>query len=290
MKFKSFLILLLVTIFPVVSNATELEIIATNTLIATSVPSLSFSEPLPASFTSDQLFDRMEKKSETINAIEAEVELYDKISTSTVTLRVKSPDKFSIIFADGSSSVFFNGNKLWIYIKQLNECFYHYSEPSPWYEKFNFIKSVFEPKKIFMNMTRGTLKAIFEIEAVKRENTADGDYLYYLKLTPKFKDIFIQVFELGFYKAIFSEKLYLPVKVEEYDSKGDLKSILSVKSYKMNGEVPDNLFEYNNDTNAVFMPISIVIMQKFEDYKDKLMKKIDETTESLKKSFLNWGF
>ena len=289
MKIKILLILLLITIFPVVSNATELVIIATDTAIATST-SLTFSEPLPASFTVDQLFDRMEKKSETINAIEAEVELYDKISTSTVTLRVKSPDKFSIVFSDRSSSVYFNGNKLWIYIKELNECFYHFSEPNPWLDKLGFFTTMFEPKKIFVNMTRGTLKAIFEIESVKREKTTDNDYRYHLKLTPKFKDIFIQVFELGYYEAIFSEKIYLPVEVKEYDSKGTLKSTLSVNSYKMNGNVQDDLFEFKNETNAVFMPISIVIMQKFEDYKDKLMKKIDDTTESLKNSILKWSF
>ncbi len=288
MKLKYFLILLLITIFPAICNATELEIIASGTISASSTA--IFTEPLPASFTADQLFDRMEKKSETINAIESEVELYDKVSTSTVTLRVKSPDKFSIIFADGSSSVFFNGNKLWIYIKQLNECFYHFSEPSPWLDKLGFITSMFDPKKLFVNMTRGTLKALFQIESIKRENTPDNDYHYHLKLTPKFKDIFIQVFELGYYEAIFSEKIYLPVEVKEYDSNGNLKSILSVKSYKMNSEVPDNLFEYKNETDAKFMPISIVIMQKFEDYKDKLMKKIDDTTESLKKSILNWSF
>ena len=284
MRIKIFIIFLLVILFPVAGIATEVN------NAATSSANIEFQNPLPASFTADMLFDRMEKKSETINAIESAVELYDKISTSSVILRVKSPDKFSITFSDGSSSVYFNGSKLWIYIKTLNECFYHFSDSSPWFDKWNFIITMFEPKKLFVNMTRSTLSALFEITAVKREKASDGDYHYYLKLTPKLKTVFIEVFELGYYEAVFSEKIYLPIKVNEYDSKGNLKSTLFVKSYKMNENVPDEMFEYQNTTNAILMPISIVIMQKFEDYKDKIMKKLEDAKNSVTNSILNWSF
>ena len=283
MKNKLIAIFMLLMI-PVISMATEIKITASSTNV------IEYKDPLPASFTSNMLFDRMEKKSESINAIESDVELYDKVSTSSVILRVKSPDKFSITFTDGSSSVYFNGKKLWIYIKNLNECFYHFSDSSPLLDKWYFITSMFDPKKLFVNLTRNTLSAIFEIEAVKREKMPDGDYHYYLKLTPKLKSIFKEVFELGYYEAVFSEKLYLPVKVNEYDPTGVLKSSLFVKSYKMNENVPDEMFEYQNTTDAVLMPISIVIMQKFEQYKDTVMKKLEDAKNSLKNSILNWSF
>ncbi len=268
----------------VTSMATEINL----SYSATSSSILEFAKPLPASFTVNQLFDRMERKSESIEAIESEVELCDDISTSTVTLRIKSPDKFSIIFSDGSSSVFFNGNNLWIYIKNLNECFYYESESSPFIDKWGIIMAVFNPKKIFVNMTRSTLSAFFSIEAVKREKMKDGDYHYNLKLTPKLS-IFVQIFELGCYEAIFSEKIYLPVKVIEYGSDNKIKSVLSVKSYKINEKIEDKKFEYENTTKADMIPISVVIMQKIEDYKDSIIKKVDKAKEAVKNSFLNWG-
>ena len=291
MKIKCFIFLFIISLIPIAVLATEINVNNNNiTVTASSTLLTEYEAPLPASFTSDQLFDRMEKKSETINAIESEVMLYDNTSSSSVVLRVKSPDKFSITFKDGSTSVYFNGSNLWIYIKDLNECFYHNSDSSPWLNRFNSVVSLFNPKKLFLNMTRDTLKTLFEIEAIKREQMPDNDYHYHLKLSPKFKNILIEVFELGYYEAIFSEKIYLPVEVKEYDPKGKLKSVLSVKSYKINEEVPDESFEYINDTEAIMVPISIVIMQKFEYYKEKVIQKIDETTESLKNSFLNWGF
>ena len=283
MKNKLIAIFMLLMI-PVISMATEIKVTASSTNL------IEYKNPLPASFTSNMLFDRMEKKSESITAIESNVELYDKVSTASVILRVKSPDKFSITFTDGSSSVYFNGKKLWIYIKNLNECFYHFSDSSPLLDKWYFITSMFDPKKLFVNLTRNTLSALFVIEAVKREKMPDGDYHYYLKLTPKLKGIFKEVFELGYYEAVFSEKLYLPVKVFEYDTNGVLKSSLTVKSYKMNENVPDEMFEYQNTTDAVLMPISIVIMQKFEQYKDTVMKKLEDAKNSLKNSILNWSF
>lgn len=251
---------------------------------------LTFANPLPASFTVDQLLDRMERKSAGINAIVSEVELSDSLGTVTVTLRVKSPDKFSITFADGSSSVYFNGSKLWIYIKKLNECFYHYSEPSPFWCRYSSLLYYFEPKKLFVNVTRGTLNAIFDIVAVKREELDGNDYHYVLKLTPKLKEIFKRVFELGHYEAVFSEKLYLPVKIIEYDIEGRVKNQLRVNCYKMNTEVSDGLFQYKDTTGAVMVPISIVILQKLDDYKNKVLEEFDKAKEALTNRILNWSF
>ena len=299
MKTKVFIILFSLIVIAVTSFAAEeVKTIASDAITAPSIISLSasstsaisFNEPLTASFTSEQLFDRMEKKSESINAIESNVVLSDSIGTSAVTLRVKGPDKFSITFSDGSSSVFFNGTTLWIYIKSVNECFYHTTEKSSIWEKLGSFSSWFNPKMIFVNMTRSTLNALFKIEAVKREKMPDGDYHYHLKMTPKMKEIFIQVFELGYYEVIFSDKLYLPVKVIEYSPEGKMKNTLRVKSYKINEEVADEMFVYKNTSKATLVPISIVILQKFEDYKDKLMKKIEDAKESALNSIMNWSF
>ena len=269
MKLKFYLLFIFVVfLLPLRTNATELNIIDVST---SSICLGDLSSPLTASFTSDQLFDRIENKSEKIEALEADVDLYDYISTFSVTLRIKNPDKFSITFLDGSSSIFFNGLNLWIYIKSLNECFYYISESSPFVNKWNLLMTMFDPKKFLVNMTRNTLTTLFEIKAVKREKISDGDFHYWLRMTPKFKNILIRVFELGYYEAVFSERLYLPIKVIEYDSNDKIKSMLFVKSYKLNEDVPDSSFDYENTTEAKLVPISEVIMQKFEDYKDSLM-------------------
>lgn len=287
MKNTMLLILfMLVTMLPMTSYAIE-----ASDALASSSSLVEYSSPLPASFTVDQLFDRMEERSVSINAISAEVELIDTVGSSTaVTLRVKSPDKFSITFSDKSNGVYFNGTKLWIYIKDLNECFYHFSEPMPWWSKVGGLMSWFEPKKIFVDMTRSSLTAIFDIEPIKREEQPDKDFYYYLKLTPKYKDIYTKIFELGHYEAVFSEKLYLPVKVKEFGPEGKANNHLTVKSYKMNEEVSNDLFEFKNETGAVMMPISVVILQKIEEYRDKAIEQFNKAKEAMTNSILNWSF
>lgn len=287
MKNTMLLILfMLVTMLPMTSYAIE-----ASDALASSSSLVEYSSPLPASFTVDQLFDRMEERSVSINAISAEVELIDAVGSSTaVTLRVKSPDKFSITFSDKSNGVYFNGTKLWIYIKDLNECFYHFSEPMPWWSKVGGLMSWFEPKKIFVDMTRSSLTAIFDIEPIKREEQPDKDFYYYLKLTPKYKDIYTKIFELGHYEAVFSEKLYLPVKVKEFGPEGKANNHLTVKSYKMNEEVSNDLFEFKNETGAVMMPISVVILQKIEEYRDKAIEQFNKAKEAMTNSILNWSF
>lgn len=287
MKNTMLLILfMLVTMLPMTSYAIE-----ASDALASSSSLVEYSSPLPASFTVDQLFDRMEERSVSINAISAEVELIDAVGSSTaVTLRVKSPDKFSITFSDKSNGVYFNGTKLWIYIKDLNECFYHFSEPMPWWSKVGGLMSWFEPKKIFVDMTRSSLTAIFDIEPIKREEQSDKDFYYYLKLTPKYKDIYTKIFELGHYEAVFSEKLYLPVKVKEFGPEGKANNHLTVKSYKMNEEVSNDLFEFKNETGAVMMPISVVILQKIEEYRDKAIEQFNKAKEAMTNSILNWSF
>ncbi len=280
------IILMLATLLPTSSYALE-----ANDAIASASSQLVNSAPLPASFTVNQLFDRMEERSVSINAISADVELIDTVGSSTaVTLRVKGPDKFSITFSDKSNSVYFNGTKLWIYIKDLNECFYHFSEPMPWWSKIGGLMSWFEPKKIFVDMTRSTLTTIFDIEPMKREALLGNDYYYYIRLTPKYKDICAKIFELGYYEAAFSEKLYLPVKVKEFGPDGKAKNQLNVNSYKMNEEVSDDLFEYKNETCAVMMPVSVVILQKIEEYRDKAIEKFNKAKEAMTNSILNWSF
>lgn len=287
MKNTMLLILfMLVTMLPMTSYAIE-----ASDALASSSSLVEYSSPLPASFTVDQLFDRMEERSVSINAISAEVELIDAVGSSTaVTLRVKSPDKFSITFSDKSNGVYFNGTKLWIYIKDLNECFYHFSEPMPWWSKVGGLMSWFEPKKIFVDMTRSSLTAIFDIEPIKREEQPDKDFYYYLKLTPKYKDIYTKIFELGHYEAVFSEKLYLPVRVKEFGPEGKANNHLTVKSYKMNEEVSNDLFEFKNETGAVMMPISVVILQKIEEYRDKAIEQFNKAKEAMTNSILNWSF
>ena len=207
----------------------------------------------------------------------------------TVSVYKKTKNWLGITKWTKVKDVFFNGSKLWIHMSRLNETFYHYTEPSPWFSKLSTLTNWFDPKKIFVNMTRGTLKALFEISAVKSEKQSDGDFQYTLKLTPKMKEIFKSIFEIGYYEATFSEKTYLPIKVIEYDTNNKEKTRLSVNSHKINNEVADELFEYKNTTKAVMMPITVVIMQKIEDYRDKAIEKMNKAAESMKSRFLNWS-
>ncbi|NLF98394.1 MAG: hypothetical protein GX569_16805, partial [Candidatus Riflebacteria bacterium] len=127
------------------------------------------------SMTAESLFDIMEKRSEKINAMSARVELSNEHASKIVTLSIKNPDKFAIEFDDGSVMAFFNGQNLWIYVKVINEVFYHFSESQGFMASYT---SWFSPKKIFTSLTRKTLFSLFEVSLIKSEDRGDS-FTYY---------------------------------------------------------------------------------------------------------------
>ena len=70
--------------------------------LAQIAPVTASEKALVASISVDSLFDSMEKCADQINAISASVILQNSAASKSVTLSIKSPDKFAIIFADGS--------------------------------------------------------------------------------------------------------------------------------------------------------------------------------------------
>ncbi|MDD3147949.1 MAG: hypothetical protein PHD82_11640 [Candidatus Riflebacteria bacterium] len=240
-----------------------------------------------ASFTAEALFDSMEKRSENITAMAGRVVMQNSADSKEVTLSIKSPDKFSIIFADGSVKVFFNGQKLWIYVVAINEVFYHFSDSSGFVASYF---SWFNPKKLFTNLTRKTLFSFFNIEPVGSEAQAGGERLYHLKFNPKMESVFRRVFDIGYYEMVFTSRNYLPVSVTEFDQKGEPRGFLKVLEYRLNEEIADECFDFQVPDDAVMVPVSVVLAHKLEEYATAVMGRLGEVAENMKNRILNWSF
>ena len=239
------------------------------------------------SMTVESLFDIMEKRTEKINAMSARVELSNKHASKIVTLSIKNPDKFAIEFDDGSVMAFFNGQNLWIYVKVINEVFYHFSESQGFMASYT---SWFSPKKMFTSLTRKTLFSLFEVSLLKSENRGDSFTYYWLKFVPKMKSVFKTVFEVGHYHMIFSTSNYLPVEVVEFDDKGKERGRLKVIEYKLNDLLPDSYFDYIPPESAAMVPITVVLAQKIEESAKAIVERLREAAGKLTDRLWNWSF
>lgn len=242
--------------------------------------SLNAAEPIQnniATITVDGLFDKMEKKTETINSVSVEVELTNGNEASKARLLIKNPDKFAIEFSDGSYKVYFNGTKLWIYIKELNEVFYHEVAGNNLFSKMDFIN----PRKIFTKLTRATLFTLFNIKLISQSKTNE-DAEYVLDFVPKLEGVFKKLFNAKKYWITFSEKNYLPIKVVEFDKNAKQKGVLKVLEYKINTDLIDSNFNFVPDSKTALIPLAVVIAQKIEQYLDDLKGKAVDKIKNIK--------
>lgn len=241
----------------------------------------------PDPVTAEKLFDAMEKRSEKIDALMARVELGNQHVSKIVTLSIKNPDKFAIEFDDGSVMVFFNGKNLWIYVKSINEVFYHFAESQGFMASyFNW----FSPRKLFTSLTRKTLFSLFDVALFKTETVSNEETCYWLKFTPKMKTVFKTVFAVGHYHMMFSTVNYLPCEVVEFSQNGLERGRLKVLVYKLNELLPDSYFDYNPPESAVMVPISVVIAQKIEQSAALFADRIKEAAGKIKDYIWNWSF
>jgi len=240
-----------------------------------------------ARFTPEQLFDAMEKSTQRINALRAVVELSNSGGSKEVTLSVKNPDKFAIIFSDGTIQTYFNGQRLWIYLQAINEVFYHYSDQA---ESVSSYFSFFSPRKIFTNMTRKSLFALFKVTSQGKIINDKGQTLFRLNFVPKMQAVFKKIFEIGNYLMYFSETDFLPVEVVEFAPDGKERGRLKVVRYDINEQIDDADFNFVPPEGAVLVPIKVVIAQKIEEYARSVVESIEKAAGSLKKSLWDWSF
>ena len=240
-----------------------------------------------AEFSVAELFDLMEQRSEKINALMARITMQNSGHDREVTLSIMNPDKFAVVFADGSSQVFFNGQKLWIHIAAVNEVFYHFSDSR---SSLMSYFSWFNPKKIFTSLTRKTLFSLFHITPLKREKISETEELFFLRFSPKMESVFRDVFDVGFYEMAFSGKSYLPVEVVEYDRHGAERGRLKVISYSLNEDIAEAYFDYAVPEGAIMVPITVVLAQKLEECAEAVLSRVGKAAEDLKKRIMNWSF
>lgn len=241
-----------------------------------------------ASATANSLFDLMEKRTESITSIRVDVVLENKLHKKNCRLLIMNPDKFAIEFDDSSIQAVFNGKKLWLKIAELKEVFYHFSDSNS--SILSYIP-LFNPAKIFTNLTRKSLFSLFYVSLIEQKtDPAGGKTFYTLKFVPKLKTIFKEVFSIGYYQMIFSDETYLPVEVIEYDPLGNERGRLQVKKYHLNEKIPAASFEFTPPPGYAMVPFTVVFAQKIEQYGDYLANKIGEAAKKMKQTILDWSF
>lgn len=241
----------------------------------------------PASFSAEVLFDKMEKNTDNYQAMSALVELTNAADSRRVTLSIKNPDKFAIVFADASVRACFNGQRLWVYVRAINEVFYHFSDTQSFASSYF---SLINPKKIFTNLTRKTLFSLFSVTPLNQSKQSDGTTLFRLKFVPRMKSVFKQIFDVGHYEMAFSDRNYLPAEVVEFDQKGKERGRLQVIEYRLNEQIADAEFDFEPPEGVVMVPITVVLAQKIEEYARSVVEKIGQAAESFKRSLLDWSF
>jgi outer membrane lipoprotein-sorting protein len=235
-----------------------------------------------------RIFDMMEKRTDKIDTLVVDVVLKNELHHKNCSLSIKSPDKFAIEFDDASIQAFFNGKKLWLKIAEIKEVFYHFTDSN------SFILSyipLFNPAKIFTNLTRTTLLSLFDVELVET-NMAENkkNQLFTLKFTPKMKAVFKEVFSVGHYYMIFSDEDYLPVRVIEFNPEGLERGRLDVVKYRLNISLSSEHFEFVPPPGYALIPLKVVFAQKLEEVGKFFVNKIGEAAGKMKDTILDWGF
>lgn len=246
------------------------------------------STTLLASATADTMFDMMEKRTEKINSIRVEVLLKNNLHSKNCKLLIMNPNKFAIEFDDASIQTFFDGSKLWLKIAELKEVFYHFSDSN---SSFLSYIPLFNPTKIFTNLTRKSLFSLFNVTLTDQQKSSNNNFNFYtLKFVPKMKSVFKEVFSIGHYLMIFSDENYLPVEVIEFDPDGNERGRLIVKQYFINESIPASSFEFTPPPDYTLVPLSVVFAQKLEECGNYILNRIGEAASSMKNTILDWGF
>lgn len=235
------------------------------------------------------LFDAMEKRTEQITSIEVVGELSNNLFTSRARLMIKSPDKFAIEFEDGSIKCFFNGVRLWIYVKEIEEVFYHFSDTD---RSIMSYFSWFSPRRIFTNMTRASLYSLFTVEILGYQ-PAGADQtanVYTLKFTPRLKKLFTQAFQVGYYHMVIADDNFLPIEVAEFANDGLERGRLRVVSCEVNKEIDDSAFTFRVPPRTKMVPIRVVVAQKIQFYTHEVLTELGNAAHKLKTRILNWSF
>lgn len=243
--------------------------------------------------TPETLFSEMETRTEQIFSLVAELELASGSAGIFTTLSIQSPDKFSMDFRDNSLRVVFDGSRLWIYIGSIAEVFYLDTRESGGWAAES-LKSWVNPKKIVSNITRHTLFTLFDIsitgkrhvQATSEMNTHEE---YVIRFTPRGKNVFKRLFNVGYYEMVFSTKNFLPSQVCEYSPEGKVRGVLTVRKYTINRTLPKEKFIFEVPPGVKQIHMSVVIAQKLEESKDMLVESIGKLLQKLREKMLDWG-
>lgn len=242
------------------------------------------------------LFTQMEENTDKIDSLRAEMILISGNILTRVSLAIQSPDKFAMEFVDKSLRVIFDGEKLQVYLESLNEVMtYDAAGSGGWVS--DALRDWINPKKIITQVTRQTLFTLFNVEMLSTtpETTFPGSgtmYLadgYRMRFTPLASTVMKNLFDIGFYEIVFSKEHFLPNRVEEYAPDGKLRGMLYVLGYRINENLPKEMFTFNPPPGTKEVPLIDVIKDRLYHGKDLVIEKIDNFWESFKEKLGNWG-
>lgn len=229
----------------------------------------------------------MESSTETINSLEVKLRVENNLKNSGALLRIKSPDKFAIIFDDGTIECYFNGLRLWVLVDETREVFYHFTDR----ENFLLRSPWFSPARIFKNLTRRTLFRLFDVKLIDSFKCHEsGHTMHILRFEPKISNVFSRLFEVGHYLMTFSTENYLPVEVVEYCMSGNVRGSITVKKVSINAEIDDSKFEYDVPPGTKMIPLRVVIAERVQTITHNVIDDLRNSASDFRERLFNWSF
>lgn len=233
--------------------------------------------------TVTRLFDLVEKRSDKIDSLIADVIMYPAGSTASFPMRmmIQSPDKFSIDFGVGGVQVVFSGEKLWLHIPVLREVFVLDCTSAEGWAAVAF-RDWINPKQMITRVTRTTLVTIFQVAMVDPK-VCPATNAYVLSFVPHTGSVFKRLFGIGSYTMAFDRGNFLPTAAWEYAEDGSPRGHLDVVQYTINQPIPRECFVFQSASGTLEVPLAEVVTNKLEQGADLLGHGIDLLLQRLRK-------
>ncbi|HHT9153946.1 MAG TPA: LolA family protein [Candidatus Hypogeohydataceae bacterium YC40] len=185
----------------------------------------------------ESVLDEIERASGNFTSMEAEVTytrsivLLDEEDVSYGKVQYKKPKKLRMEFKSPKDEVdIADGECLWIYHPQGKQV-----------EKYRLAKGDTKELDFFQFGYEGSVKTAKENYVIELVSGGGGDMPYILKLTPKEMNPPPQYSEIRLW---IEEGPWLPVRMELYESGGEVINRIELRDIKLNKTLKESLFQF----------------------------------------------
>ena len=181
--------------------------------------------------------DELEKANQNFASMEAEIIytrsifLLEEEEVSNGKVYYQKPKKLRMEFEPPRDEVdIADGECLWVYHPQGKQV-----------EKYRLAKGETKELDFFQFGYEGSVKKTKENYVIELVSGSGGDMPYVLKLTPKGMETPPQYTEIRLW---VEEGLWLPIRMELYESGGEVINRIELRNIKLNKPLQDSLFQF----------------------------------------------